>query len=253
MFQYKRKAGFTFVELIVVMAVIAILVLLATPQFIGYTRQAKDTRLTNDIKVVSDATSQYLAEEAHLPDNWLTISNKELTNLGKGGALYGLKGPVRTLAPGDYKLVEGDVAGRFYANDAGDTYGMKGKAIVAVDDPSVQEGVKNEYLRTFDLTPIIEQYGPDATYSLSFDLKSKNTAKTNSIRIYSISYDDTKYALIFENVPVTETFQTFTFHNLKPKLANPNHYGSHLSFYGTYDTGNIPVVKNLKLVVYPND
>ena len=55
----KNQEGFTLIELIVVMAIIAVLVLLAAPQFLGYTRDAAATAVRQDSKVLSDAALLY--------------------------------------------------------------------------------------------------------------------------------------------------------------------------------------------------
>lgn len=51
--------GFTLIELIVVMAIIAILVLLAAPRFLGYTKDANVTAMEQDTKVLADASEMY--------------------------------------------------------------------------------------------------------------------------------------------------------------------------------------------------
>lgn len=58
----KNKEGFTLIELIVVMAIIAILVLLAAPRFLGYTKDAEVSAVRQDVKVLSDAALQYNIE-----------------------------------------------------------------------------------------------------------------------------------------------------------------------------------------------
>ena len=58
----KNREGFTLIELIVVMAIIAILVLLAAPRFLGYTKDAEATAVQQDVKVLSDAAFQYNIE-----------------------------------------------------------------------------------------------------------------------------------------------------------------------------------------------
>lgn len=54
-----NESGFTLIELIVVMAILAILVLLAAPQFLGYTKDARATSVIQDSKVLSDAAILY--------------------------------------------------------------------------------------------------------------------------------------------------------------------------------------------------
>lgn len=58
----KNREGFTLIELIVVMAIIAILVLLAAPRFLGYTKDAQLSAIQQDVKVLSDAALQYNIE-----------------------------------------------------------------------------------------------------------------------------------------------------------------------------------------------
>lgn len=55
----KNRKGFTLIELIVVIAIIGILVLLATPRFINYTQDAKVAAMQADAKVLSNAVLQY--------------------------------------------------------------------------------------------------------------------------------------------------------------------------------------------------
>lgn len=56
---YRNRKGFSLIELIVVMAVMAILVLLAAPRFLGYTKDAKVSAMQADTKVLSNAALQY--------------------------------------------------------------------------------------------------------------------------------------------------------------------------------------------------
>ncbi len=65
----KRKSGFTLLELIVVMAVVAILVAMGVPRFIGYQKDAKVTAMKADCKVLEDACSIYYTEEGSWPVN----------------------------------------------------------------------------------------------------------------------------------------------------------------------------------------
>ncbi|MDO5741789.1 MAG: phage tail spike protein [Vagococcus sp.] len=104
-----------------------------------------------------------------------------------------------------------------------------------------------EFFTTFDLAPIFEKYGLDEMYSLSLDLKSKDISKFNRVQVYMQNGGGTKYNFINRAVEVTEEYKRFKFEGLKPKLSSSTQTAAHLAFYGTYDTGNMPVVKNIKL------
>lgn len=63
----KNKKGFTLIELIVVMAILAVLVLLAAPRFLNYTKQAEVTTMQADAKVLSNAALIYNTENGGWP------------------------------------------------------------------------------------------------------------------------------------------------------------------------------------------
>lgn len=54
-----NKRGFTLIELIVVMAILAILVALGAPRFLGYTKDAAVTAMKADSKIIEQAAYQY--------------------------------------------------------------------------------------------------------------------------------------------------------------------------------------------------
>ncbi|UDM72735.1 hypothetical protein [Vagococcus fluvialis] len=110
-------------------------------------------------------------------------------------------------------------------------------------------GYSREFFTTFDLAPIFEKYGLDKTYSLSLDLKSKNTSKTNVIQVYMQNGSGTKYNFVNKTVSVTESYKRYKFESLKPLISKKDETRAILAFYGTYDTGNMPVVKNIKLEI----
>jgi len=63
----KNKKGFTLIELIVVIAILGILVLLAAPKFLGYTKNAKVATMQADVKTLSNAALIYNIEEEAWP------------------------------------------------------------------------------------------------------------------------------------------------------------------------------------------
>jgi len=63
----KNKKAFTIIELIVVMAIIGILVLLAMPKFMGYTKEAKFTKFISNTKQIENASERYYMDKNDWP------------------------------------------------------------------------------------------------------------------------------------------------------------------------------------------
>lgn len=100
-----------------------------------------------------------------------------------------------------------------------------------------------------DLTAIIDQFGVDKWYTISFDLLSLDTSVENSIRFYPYpgSPLPNKYLFPTENFVVTTEYQRFSL-SFKPTLnsTNPNSKTTRMAFYGVYGSGNIPKVRKIK-------
>lgn len=63
----QRAAGFTMIELIVVIAIIAILSTLAVQQFAGRTDKAMQTKLKHDIQTIDSALETYRIDNHNYP------------------------------------------------------------------------------------------------------------------------------------------------------------------------------------------
>jgi prepilin-type N-terminal cleavage/methylation domain-containing protein len=63
-----QNRGFTIVELLVVIVVIAILVALTLPNLFGLQRRARDDTRKNDLKNVQQALETYYNDNSHYPD-----------------------------------------------------------------------------------------------------------------------------------------------------------------------------------------
>ena len=88
-----RKGGFTLVELMVVVAVIAILAAIAMPQFLSAADRARTAKETADIQIIKNATQLYMIDknvdtpptvenlykEGYLPEHVKTAKDKEYT------------------------------------------------------------------------------------------------------------------------------------------------------------------------------
>jgi len=65
-----NKKGFTIIELIVVMAVLAILVTMGVPKYLNYTKDANVTAMKTDAKILENAALQYhIANEIDAADD----------------------------------------------------------------------------------------------------------------------------------------------------------------------------------------
>ena len=88
-----RKGGFTLVELMVVVAVIAILAAIAMPQFLSAADKARNAKETADIQIIKNATQLYMIDknvdtpptvenlykEGYLTEHVKTAKGKEYT------------------------------------------------------------------------------------------------------------------------------------------------------------------------------
>lgn len=125
----EKRAGFTLIELIVVMAVIAILVLLAAPKFLGYTQKAEETKMKNDIRVVEEVVEEYLMRQDVLPENGDEKTKDELKALNIYDA-HGIVSLADVIDDGPYRLIDEEILeqantnlkGNFYGNDRGRIY-----------------------------------------------------------------------------------------------------------------------------------
>lgn len=92
-----ENKGFTIIELIIVLAIIAVLLFLAVPRFIGYTKDAKVTSMHQDVKVLEDVAEIHYVEE----NGWPVEDSEEVAYLGVGG--------VDEILPIDKEKIQGSV------------------------------------------------------------------------------------------------------------------------------------------------
>jgi general secretion pathway protein G len=63
------RRGFTLVELMVVMAIIALLLALALPRYFNHLESSKETILRQDLAVMRDAIDKYHGDRGRYPDS----------------------------------------------------------------------------------------------------------------------------------------------------------------------------------------
>ena len=65
----KKEAGFTLVELMIVMAIIGVLAVVAIPSYVGAVRQAREAVLREDLHVLRAAIDSYTADKQKAPQS----------------------------------------------------------------------------------------------------------------------------------------------------------------------------------------
>jgi general secretion pathway protein G len=65
----KQDAGFTLLELMIVMAIIGVLMMVAVPSFVGAIRQAREAALKEDLHVMRAAIDSYTMDKQKAPQS----------------------------------------------------------------------------------------------------------------------------------------------------------------------------------------
>ena len=111
----KGRKGFTLIELIVVMAVLAILVLLAAPKFLGHTKEAQFTKHINNAKVLEDASERYYIDHGQWPRGADADKYTPAEVSAYAERIYDITGSELELAEGNYWDIDYAALGS-YAN-----------------------------------------------------------------------------------------------------------------------------------------
>src|ERR687893_806476 len=83
----KSKRGFTLVEIMIVVAIIALLAAIAVPGFLRARKRSQASRIVNDLRLIDSAVDQY-AIETNKPSG-ATVGTADWTQyLKKGTALF---------------------------------------------------------------------------------------------------------------------------------------------------------------------
>jgi prepilin-type N-terminal cleavage/methylation domain-containing protein len=83
----KNRGGFTLVEIMIVVAIIALLAAIAVPNFLRARKRSQATRILEDLRIIDSAIDQYAIENNKSGGNnvvWADIQNY----LKKGSVLY---------------------------------------------------------------------------------------------------------------------------------------------------------------------
>jgi prepilin-type N-terminal cleavage/methylation domain-containing protein len=92
----KKRAGFTLVEIMIVVAIIALLAAIAVPGFLRARKRSQASKILNDLRLISSAMDQYAIEASKKSGDSIAIVDwtnylKKGTNLYVTGAdLFGM-------------------------------------------------------------------------------------------------------------------------------------------------------------------
>jgi prepilin-type N-terminal cleavage/methylation domain-containing protein len=82
-----RRGGFTLVEIMIVVAIIALLAAIAVPGFLRARKRSQASRIVNDLRLIDSAVDQYAIETNKASGS--TVNTADWTQyLKKGTALY---------------------------------------------------------------------------------------------------------------------------------------------------------------------
>ncbi|HEU0209976.1 MAG TPA: prepilin-type N-terminal cleavage/methylation domain-containing protein [Candidatus Udaeobacter sp.] len=83
----KRRGGFTLVEIMIVVAIIALLAAIAVPGFLRARKRSQASRILNDLRLIDAAVDQYAIENNKTSGS--AVNTADWTNyLKKGSTLY---------------------------------------------------------------------------------------------------------------------------------------------------------------------
>lgn len=174
----------------------------------------------------------------------ITATNSELTSLKQN--VNGLSMSVSTAQTTlqNHTTQLNNKADLSVVNQKIDNIQVGGRNLLVNSNKTVGESATREFIQFADLAPIIDEYGL-IEYTISFDIKSKDITNTNRIQVYLQNGSDTKYSFSKE-IAVSTKFERKSI-TVIPTLNDATVKNAMLAFFGTYSTGNIPVVKNVKV------
>ncbi|HEY0368046.1 MAG TPA: prepilin-type N-terminal cleavage/methylation domain-containing protein [Chthoniobacterales bacterium] len=91
----KSRAGFTLVEIMIVVAIIALLAAIAVPGFLRARKRSQASKVLNDLRMIDAAVDQYAIETTRKSgddvgtDDWIKYVKKDTNLYATGADLFG--------------------------------------------------------------------------------------------------------------------------------------------------------------------
>ena len=235
----QKQSGFTIVELLIVIVVIAILAAVTIVAYNGIQARAQQARVASEMNATTKKLELYNVDNTLYPQSVSDCPSPAATNI--------------CLTPSDgetyrYQAFTPGGSGYMIVNNNSYELTILGSSQFLYSSNAERHG-SNEFMQYTDLGPTIDQYGL-GKYQLSFDIKSASIASQSTVRVYFQNGSTARYGGLQQDVPVTTSYthQVLTF---TPVMNNSSVSASMLAFYGTYSSGNVPTVKNLKVQLAP--
>lgn len=240
-----KKNGFTIVELLVVIVVIGILAAISIVAYGGIQQRAVATSLTSDLDNASKLLKLFQVDNSAFPATINCAIADSATNKcikASSGNAYVYQSN-NTSNPQDFSLTESH-SNQVYSISQDGSVASGGRNLLANSSIEKTTTTSNEFTQYADLAPIFDSWGI-TQYTISFDIKSANIASNSNVQVYMQNGSGARYTFGV-NVPVTTSYTRKSV-TITPVLANASLTQSILAFYGTYGTGNISTIKNVKV------
>lgn len=232
--KHNLALGFTIVEILIVIVVIAILALITVVAYNGMQNRAQLVVAQSDLNSVQKKLALFQVDNSSYPTSIVDCPTPASTNIcanSSGGNSF------------TYQAI---TASSIVLSPAYEVRVSNARQFIYTSP--LEKTSVNEFLQYTDLAPIIDQYGL-VKYQIDFDIKSANTASASSVSLYMQNGSGAKYSF-GASIPVTTSYVRQTA-ILTPTLSNASLTQSILAFYGTYGTGNIATVKNMRIQLAP--
>lgn len=237
----RTRRGLTIVELLIVIVVIGILSAISVTVYTGMQDRAAYSLVSSNAGSIAKSIELYKAEHGTYPS---AIDTCPAAGTG---------------ICADIDQVN-DVAYSYQSEGTGDSYRNPAEPEGAYDlsimgDRQfiyIGQGPRTgyrEFTQYFDAAPFIDRYGI-REYELSFDVKSADTSSRSGMTLYFQNGSGAKYQGLSYGFNATEEFERHTVRFI-PAGPNTSHAAAYLAFYGIYDTGNRPIVKNVEFRLAP--